>query len=707
MLSNPLYIAEKPDMAAKIAKNLPGPHKKGMGFIETGAGTVTWAIGHLLEQAAPEDYQEQYAKWNYADLPIVPQNWMLKVTPSKSKQVSVIRDLLKKCSDVVNAGDPGREGQLIVDEILDFLKNKKPVWRLILNSLDAPTVQKALANLQPNAQYQDLYQAALGRQRADWLVGMNLTRAYTILGRKSGYQGVLSVGRVQTPTLAIVVRREEEIRNFVPQRFWTLHCVVDSSPSFVVKYIPPKEYTTSTSTNPTPKPAWLDDVFRVCDESQAKKIVSDVLASPTAKVVTFNTSPAKEKQPLPFKLSNVQSRMNAKMGVGVEEVLAACQSLYEKGYASYPRTDCNYLPPAQLPDAPHILATIGQALPALTALTKQADPSIVSPAWDEKKLGEHHAIIPTAVVPNMAELSPLEKEVYDAIAKRYLAQFFPECEVDKTNIEVEAGGHLWGANGRVIRVPGWRAVYASEPEEDEDEDNAEDDSGELPSLNVGDTHPAKDPKMTEKFTTPPPRYTQGTLLNAMEHVHKLVTDPAEKKMLKTVEGIGRAATRANIISTLIKRSLLTVSKKTLFPSDTACMLVNVVNKHLTDPGLTARWEQALDAVAVGKLPLQNFQQKQEQWVQQLIASAAATPLPPAPPSATPAAGASGSGSGGTRSVAGSGKPAAKGKSGSGKICPKCGKPMAERTVKAGPSAGKKFLGCTGYPQCTHSEWPNK
>ena len=700
MLSNPLYIAEKPNMAAEIAKNLPGPYKKGMGYIETGGGIVTWAVGHLLEQARPEDYDEKYAKWVYADLPMIPQNWQLKVTPSKSKQVSVIRDLLKKCSDVVNAGDPGREGQLIVDEVLDFLKNKKPVWRLILNSLDAPTVKKALSNLQPNTNFSDLYQAALGRQRADWLVGMNLTRAYTLLGRQSGYDGVLSVGRVQTPTLAIVVRREEEIKNFIPQRYFTLHCTIGSTPSFVAKYIAPKEYTRSD--NPAPRPAWLDEVFRVSDESQAKKIVADVLANPSAKVVVYNNVPAKEKQPLPFKLSNVQSRMNSKMGVGVDDVLAACQSLYEKGYASYPRTDCNYLPPAQLPEAPNILNTIAKALPALSGLVQQADASIVSPAWDEKKLGEHHAIIPTASIPNMSELSALEKEIYEAISKRYLAQFFPECEVDKATIELDAGGHLWGAKGRVIRVAGWRAVYQSDPE-DEDEDEGDEDSGELPKLTVGDTHPAKDPKYTEKFTTPPPRYTQGTLLNAMEHVHKLVSDPAEKKMLKSVEGIGRAATRANIISTLIKRGLLELNKKTIFPSDNATMLVNVVNKHLTDPGLTARWEQALDAVAVGKLTLQAFQQKQETWVQQLVSAAAATPLPQAPVSAKPAATAASTGGGNTKPTGSK----AKGGGKAAKICPKCGKAMAERTVKAGQNAGKKFWGCTGYPACNHSEWPKK
>lgn len=690
-LKQPLYIAEKPDMASKIAQNLPGPHKKMMGYIETGAGNVTWAIGHLLEQVPPEEYDEKYSKWIYADLPIFPSQWKVKVSSNKSKQVGVIRDLLKSCSDVVNAGDPGREGQLIVDEILEFLKNKKPVWRLTLNSLDAPTVQKALANLEPNQKYTSLYQAALGRQRADWLVGMNLTRAYTLLGKQAGYQGVLSVGRVQTPTLYIVVLRENEIKNFVPQKYFQLTCTIQSNSgqkpeTFVVKYLPPKN-----SADMQPFPTWLDQHLRLCDESYVQKIVQDVQKSPQATVTLYDTKTVFEKQPLPFKLSNIQSKINAKMGIGVDEVLEACQSLYQKGYASYPRTDCTYLPPAQLPDAPLVLNVIAQAFPELSSLVQKADPHIQSPAWNESKLGEHHAIIPTTTVPDITTLTPVEKEIYLLISQRYLAQFFPECEVSKVSVEMTIAQHLWQAKGRTLQKVGWREIYGNT----ENDDAEDEESVLLPVLQVGDQHQVQKPLYTEKWTTPPPRYTQGTLLDAMEHVHRLVNDPVEKKKLQNVEGIGRAATRANIIATLLKRGFLHVQKKYLLPSDNAIMLVNVVNKHLTDPGLTARWEQALDAIATGQISLAQFQQKQEQWLQQLIGSLQS--LPPAPVSSTSVVSVSTSTS--TTSPSKS-----TGTTKSAKTCPKCGKPMIQRTAKSGKFAGKKFWGCTGYPQCTHSDW---
>lgn len=767
-LKNPLYIAEKPDMGSKIAKNLPGPHKRGDGYIETGAGVVTWAIGHLLQQAEPDEYDPKYKKWNYADLPILPQQWKVDVSQGKSKQVTVIKNLLKQCSDVVNAGDPGREGQLIVDELLDYLKCQKPAWRLLLNSLDAPTVKKALNNLEPNSKFQPLYEAALGRQRADWIVGMNLTRAYTILGRNKGYQGVLSVGRVQTPTLAIVVRREEEIENFVPQKYWTITCAIGSKPPFTAKYIAPVMYRKKGGdgdedeskgqenkdqdnkdqnhqqggAGSVARPAWLDEQLRVCDEQQAKLIVSQIPPQTPAKVVAYQNTPHQEPPPLPFELSDIQSKMNAKYGASVQAVLDACQSLYEKGYASYPRTDCSYLPTTQLPEAPNVLAAIGQARPDLQSILSQVDTSLVSPAWNDAKLGEHHAIIPTGTPANMSELSELERNVYDAIARRYIAQFLPVCEVDKAMVELEASGHRFVARGRVIKVPGWRAVYGTEADGEQDDGQGKgddksdkkedegDDSGALPALAVGDVHPVTEAKATPKETKPPSRYSEGTLMQAMKHVDRLVSDPAEKKMLKTVQGIGRAATRANIISTLIKRGFLEVKKKQLHPSTTARMLVGVVDKALTDPGLTARWEQALDGVALGKVTLLAFSQRQEQWIKQLIAAASAANIPQAAPGAVgsaqgssgggktytkPAGGKSGSNPGAKSYAPGAKTPKASSSGGAsggglgtlkpGGPCPKCGKPMAERTIRQGPKAGGKFLGCTGYPACSHSEWP--
>lgn len=722
-MKDPLYIAEKPSMATAIAKNLPGPHKRGEGFIETGAGKVTWAVGHLLGQAPPEEYDEKYKKWNYNDLPILPTAWKLEISSGKSKQMGIIKSLLKTCSDVVNAGDPGREGQLIVDEILEFFGNKKPVWRLLLNSLDAATIKKALANLEPNANFKDLYEAALGRQRADWMVGMNLTRAYTLLGRQKGYQSVLSVGRVQTPTLAIVVRREEEIEKFVPQTYYNLLIGLEAKPLFKAKWTAPQAYTKDPPDSPVPD--WLDDLFRVSKKDKAEAIMKEVPKGTKATVVAYSKNQVQEAPPMPFELSDVQSKMNAKFGASVSDVLEACQNLYEKGYASYPRTDCVYLPTSQHPEAPQIFSAIASGLPALSSLASQADPALLSAAWNDAKLGEHHAIIPTAVAADMTQLSPLEKNVYDAIARRYLAQFFPPSDVDKVQAELEAGQTpwRWKVNGRTVVNPGWRVVYgqdADEADEDDDKskkDETDNDSGALPFMKVGDVFDVRETFMTEMQTKPPPRYTEGTLMQAMKHVDRLVTDPNEKKMLKSVQGIGRAATRANIISTLSKRGYLEIKKKQLHPSESARMIVNAVEGALTDPGLTARWEQALDAVAQGKVSLAMFQQKQEQWIKQMINQAPNCAMPVYSGPAQPTKSAGGKSSGATKlsgsapqktaarsSFKGTGSGTAS-SGGDGKPCPKCKKPMAERTVKNGPKAGTKFLGCTGFPACNHSEWP--
>lgn len=764
-MQKPLFIAEKPDMGKKIAAQLPTPHKRGNGFIETGGGIVTWAVGHLLEQLPPEGYDEKFKKWNWTDLPIIPTAWKLEPIRGKSEQVSTIKSLLRQCDGVVNAGDPGREGQLIVDEILEYIGNKKPVSRLLLNSLDAPSIQKALGNLQPNAIFQPLYEAALGRQRADWVVGMNMTRAYTLLGRKHGYDAVLSIGRVQTPTLAIVVRREIEIENFVPQTYFTLKLQAGDAPNgitpFWTKWLPPgakgvAEQEAAAAAAPQDQTddeeeeaagnagqAGFDAAGRLIDPALAQAVFNAVPPGTPAKVVADVRKPAVEKPPLPFKLSGVQGRMSSAHGAGVQETLEACQSLYEKGITSYPRTDCQYLPPSQHPEAPNVLAAIAQAFPHLAPLVAKADATLVSPAWNEAKLGEHHAIIPTATGGDPSQMTPLERHVYEAVSRRFLAQFLPNCEVDKAAIELECGGHRWIAKGRTVRVPGWREAYQDQPAEDEEKakkDDADDSSGALPALTVGQALSATDRARDEKKTTPPPRYTEGTLLGAMEHVHRLVSDPQERKMLKSVEGIGRAATRANIIGTLIKRGYLTVSKKQLIPSATARAVVGAVDPALTDPGLTARWEQGLDGVASGRLTLDLFQQRQEAWIRQLITASASVALPPPPEdmkakpkpawggSGGSGGGASGGGSrgssgSGSRSGAGAKTAARKSTGGAGKSgggaskasgaapagdgspCPQCGKPMRARTVQGGQHAGKQFLGCTGYPVCKHSVWP--
>ena len=739
-----LFIAEKPDMGRKIAAALPGPHQRKDGYMETGGGLVTWCIGHLLEQVAPDGYDPKYGQfpWKFEDLPIVPAQWRVEPVADKKKQVNTIKALLKQCDEVVNAGDPGREGQLIVDEVLEFLNNKKPVRRLLLPSLDAPTVRKAIGTMDDNQKFFALYQAALCRQRADWLVGMNGTRSYTILGKKQGYPGVLSVGRVQTPTLAIVVKRDEEIEAFKPSAYWSIHaaCKAASSPDpFWTVWVPPgrdagaalqgeaevdklddeeegdeaaAEATASAEAAAlAARPAWLDDKWRIIDENEAKRIASAIRTAAKANVVRDERKSAEEPPPLLFELTSLTARINAKTGASADDVLKACQSLYEAGHASYPRSDCQYLPTAIFGEAPQVLAAIGQSVSDLTALAQGATPTLQSRAWNDAKVGEHYGIIPTGSPPNYAALSPLEQAVYEAIARRYLAQFYPACKVDKAFIELESAGERLVARGRVVVDPGWRVVFSGTQEDDASSKAAP----TLPSLAVGQTVDVPEVRLDAHTTKPPPRFTEGTLILAMKHVYRLVSDPVARKKLKAVEGIGRSATRASIIKNLIKRTFLVTEKKKIVSSPAARVLVHALPAKLADPALTATWENALDMVAQGKATLDAFMAAQVKWVQQIVAGAQGATLPALPSSLAGATASSRASSGsGTRAKPSSAGRSAAGKGGksggkaagpSDKKCPKCGSAMQERTVRQGPKAGQTFFGCTGYPKCTHSEWP--
>lgn len=751
-----LFIAEKPDMGRKIASVLPGPHLKKDGYIETGGGLVSWCFGHLLGQAEPGAYDQKFAKFpgEFADLPCVPQNWQIEVTEGKGKQITVLKGLLRQCTEIVHAGDPGREGQLIVDEVLEYLKNKKPVQRLILNSLDKPTILKALNEMLPNQHYDTLYQAALGRQRSDWLVGMNMTRAYTILAKKQGHFGVLSLGRVQTPTLGIVVRRDEEIEKFIPKDYWKLAGLFatpnPSDAPFWCRWLPhgvsasegevdedgkdpieqedqeDEEDNTSAAdpnaqagaTAPPARPTWLDEKNRIIDKAQAEKIEREVKAAGKGTVTLAQHKPTIEQPPLPFELSTLQSELNRITGATIDDVLKACQELYEKGHVSYPRTDCQYLPPTQHVDAPKILQAISDASPDLATFLPKTDATRMSRAFDAKKMEgeEHNGIVPTGSSPDLSQCTPLQQTLYKVVAKRYLAQFMPECKVDKSSIEIDCASHRFVASGRIVRQLGWRELYASEGQANPDANKEKETA--LPAVEVGSNLDVKDTKLSAHRTAPPPRFTEGTLVKAMMHVDRLVTDPVERKKLKSVKGIGRSATRAGILNTLKKREFLIPEKgKALISSPVARILIQSAPKALTDPGLTARWETVLDAVATGQISLQMFEQKQVQWLHTLLQFAGGTTLPQLPPSTyqnkSSSSGSSaskyaGKSSSTSKSSSGSGAGAKKASGGAsgGKPCPVCKKgQMREREVKQGPSAGKKFLGCSNFPECKHSEWP--
>lgn len=736
-----LLIAEKPDLGRNIAQYLPGPIVKKDGHLECGKDwIVTWVFGHLLGQAGPEAYDAKYKQWKMADLPIIPQNWEMVINdnPGARKQFKIIKDLLKQCSSVVHAGDPDREGQLIIDELLVFMGNKKPVERILVNATDATTIKRALTGLEDNTKYFPLYQAALGRQRSDWLIGMSLTRAYTIMGREQhGHRGVLSIGRVQTPTLAIVVKRDLEIENFIPKDYWSVQAQFadpgQPAKPFWTRWMPDgavEEAEDGTEMDDATlaaaiaaRPSWLDAQNRVIDKNKAQEVVDAVKKHGFGEVSKYSDKPAKEAPPMPFDLNGLQSHIIAKTGCGAQDVLDAAQSLYQNTYLTYPRSSCSFCKENMRLDAPNIFENMQKNIPELQLLAKNADTSLKSKAWNDAKVTEHHGIIPTMSIPNLSSLTKIEREVYLAVSKRYIAQFYPDCEVRRARIEIMVDKQFrFVTSGRIVINPGWRVVYGGQTEEESDaaasgKEGGDDENAVLPSLTEGAKVDVKDSKFNTHRTTPPPRFTEGTLLKAMENVSNLVDDPIEKKKLKALSGIGQPATRTPIIETLMKRDFLAKEKKAIVSTPVARALIASAPKPLTEAGLTARWETVLDAIAQGKAPLALFMQKQELWVNQLIQTAQTSKLAPMPASPAPAyASKYSSGSskpagktgftGKKKTSSSSGGSSSSGTAAAGDTCPKCGKgKMVARVVKAGPNAGKSFLSCSTYPSCNYSVWP--
>ncbi|MCU6158568.1 DNA topoisomerase III, partial [Enterobacter hormaechei] len=402
-----LFIAEKPSLARAIADVLPKPHRKGDGFIECGNGqVVTWCIGHLLEQAQPDVYDSRYARWNLNDLPIVPEKWRLQPRPSVTKQLNVIKRFLHEATEVVHAGDPDREGQLLVDEVLDYLElapeKRQQVQRCLINDLNPQAVERAISRLRANSEFIPLCVSALARARADWLYGINMTRAYTILGRNAGYQGVLSVGRVQTPVLGLVVRRDEEIENFVAKDFFEVkaHIVTPKDERFTAVWQPSDACE-----------SYQDEEGRLLHRPLAEHVVNRITGQP-AIVTSYNDKRESEPAPLPFSLSALQIEAAKKFGLSAQNVLDICQKLYETHkLITYPRSDSRYLPEEHFAGRHSVMNAIGVHAPDLLP-QPAANPDTHNRCWDDKKVDAHHAIIPTARTSNV-NLTDNEAKVYN------------------------------------------------------------------------------------------------------------------------------------------------------------------------------------------------------------------------------------------------------------------------------------------------------
>lgn len=616
-----LFVAEKPSLGRAIAAVLPKPHHKGEGFIRAANGdVVSWCIGHLLEQAEPDAYDPAYKQWRLDHLPIVPEQWQLQAKPKTRKQLSVLRKLVKEADQLVHAGDPDREGQLLVDEVFDFLKvsktRKQQIQRCLISDLNPNAVKKALNGLRPNSDFTALSVSALARSRADWLYGINLTRGFSIKGRQAGINSVLSVGRVQTPVLGLVVRRDEDIADFVSKPFYEVYAQLaltpDQATSFSAKWLPSEACA-----------AHQDEEGRVLNLKLAQNVAQRIQQQP-AVVEAIQRNDKKQFAPLPYNLSALQIDAAKALGMSAKQVLDVCQALYEKHQLiTYPRSDCRYLPKEHLSDIPAVPAAIQNNDQALRSVVANADFSLRSKAWNDAKVDAHHAIIPTAKQTSLEKLGKWEQGVYRLIARQYLLQFYPAFEYADTKVDLRIAGGLFRASARETLTPGWKQAMpqkasAKTNTSEGDEQNNPHNHTQLPPLTQGQSLWCHEGQIAHKHTQPPAHFSDATLLAAMTGINRFVSDKELQKVLKETDGLGTEATRASIIELLFTRQFLRREGKQIRATELGKALIRVLPASTTLPDRTALWEQQLNAISERQLNYQSFMQPLQQELYQLV-----------------------------------------------------------------------------------------
>ena len=592
-----LIIAEKPSVARAIAAQLQTIDAKQKGkIICENDVIVSWCFGHLFELEEPDYYIKQKGTttkessdgkyyWSFNDLPVLPEQWKLKVANGKNEQKKILFELIKQAEEIVHAGDPDREGQLLIDEVIEEAgATNKTILRYWANAVDDKSVTKALAELKDNANYQGLSNAAKARSRADWLVGMNLSRAVSLQYNKRGY--TLSVGRVQTPTLKIVYDRDQAIKNFKSKDFFNINAEfkILQDKVYIGKFIPDDTQ------------AGLDEENRLIDENIAKSII-EACGNQTGTITNYKNEPKKLSQPLGLSLAELQSIASAKYGFSAKKVLDLAQALYEQKYTSYPRTDCQYLPENQYEESQYVIESISKALPTLHDIAKNVDLTIRSKIWNAEKTTAHHGIVPTTNS-SVNALTGDEAKLYEIIARNYIAQFYAVHEYNSVSFETTVKDYKFISKGKEVTVLGWKSVY-SEVEEDEQEPT-------LPVVNTNDNAICHKCTIEKAQTKPPKHFTEGTLIKAMENVYKYVDDPELKKELKDGDGIGTSATRASIIETLKARNYLTTEKKYIVSTDLAAEFLNFITKEIQSPIMTALYERDLTAIAQGRKSIDEF-----------------------------------------------------------------------------------------------------
>lgn len=604
-----LFIAEKPSLARAIADILPKPHRRGDGFIACGNDQmVTWCVGHLLEQAQPDAYDSRYARWSLADLPIIPEKWRLQPRPSVSKQLNVIKQLLLQADEVVHAGDPDREGQLLVDEVLDYLdlvaEKRQNVRRCLINDLNPQAVERAVERLRYNREFIPLCVSALARARADWLYGINMTRAYTILGRNAGYDGVLSVGRVQTPVLGLVVRRDEEIEDFISKDFFEVkaHIVTPADERFIAQWQP------SDSCE-----SYQDEEGRLLHRPLAEHVVNRITGQP-AFVTSYNDKRESETAPLPFSLSTLQIEAAKRFGLSAQQVLDICQRLYETHkLITYPRSDCRYLPEEHFAGRHSVLNAISIHQADLLPL-EVMDSDRRNRCWDDKKVDAHHAIIPTARA-SKVNLTTDESKVYRLVAQQYLMQFCPDAQFRKCVIELDIAGGKFVAKARFLAEAGWRTLLGSKERDEENE------GAPLPVVEKGAELLCERGEVVERQTQPPRPFTDASLLSAMTGIARFVQDKELKKVLRATDGLGTEATRAGIIELLFKRTFLFKKGRYIHASPAGRALIHALPDIAARPDMTAHWESTLTQISEKNCRYQDFMQPLVVTLQELISQA--------------------------------------------------------------------------------------
>lgn len=578
-----LCIAEKPSVARDIAKVLGATTPKN-GFIEGNGYCVTWTFGHLCTLKEPHDYSPELKSWNLFNLPIIPKNFGIKLIPNKGveQQFQVIKQLVENCDEVINCGDAGQEGELIQRWVLQKAKCQKPVKRLWISSLTEESIKEGFENLKPEKDYQNLYLAGNARAIGDWLLGINATRLFT---KKFGAnKSVLSIGRVQTPTLAMLVQRFKEIENFKTEEYWELK----------TQY---KEVIFNA------------DIDRLKSIEKAQKGV-DYLKNHLFEITNFEIKEGREKNPRLFDLTALQVEANKKYGFSAEQTLNLVQSLYEKKNVTYPRVDTTYLSESLYPKIEEILRKMSFYQTLIAPLLTQPIPKSKS-VFDDSKITDHHAIIPTEIIPN-TNISKEEKQVYDLIARRFIAVFYPECKISNTSVEAKVGDIPFKTNGKQILELGWREVYMK----DKSEKNEKQEEQEIPKFEIGEKGEHQ-PFIHSGKTTPPKHYTEATLLRAMETAGRQIEDEELRETLKN-NGIGRPSTRANIIETLFKRKYIEKKKKNLIATPTGIDLIDTIEDELLKSAeLTGEWEFKLRKIERGEYDASTFKEELIQMVTDL------------------------------------------------------------------------------------------